>query len=187
MRYENESNDAGSMTTTSLPLLYVHIHTPPINICCQIFAIVWQIIFLTQYRFLKPAPVSLKIGLFTQVYMLEITLAIALITVIAIAIFLYKMLLTLTDKLEEALHGKKSAEVLKGHLFEKLFPWAKDFPFSVENLTPVYHPIDCIHWGEDKITFCELKSGQSQLSSKQKHIKKLVEDKAIEWREFRDA
>ena len=122
----------------------------------------------------------------TILYILIAVLSVGISIATAIALHFHKHLLAFERELEEALSGKKSAEVLKGHLFEKLFPWAKSFPYRAENLSPIFHPIDFIHWGEDKITFLELKSGQSQLSSKQKAIKKLVEEKKVEWKEFRD-
>ena len=46
-------------------------------------------------------------------------------------------------------------------------------------------PIDYISFGDDKITFIEVKSGKSQLSSKQRHIRDLVNDKKVAWKEVR--
>jgi predicted Holliday junction resolvase-like endonuclease len=52
-------------------------------------------------------------------------------------------------------------------------------------------PIDLIvfdGYSEDnpqKITFLEIKSGNSKLTSKQNKIKELIEKKKVEWEEFR--
>ena len=44
-------------------------------------------------------------------------------------------------------------------------------------------PIDYISFGDDEITFIEVKSGNAQLSAKQRHISDLVNQKLISWKE----
>ena len=46
-------------------------------------------------------------------------------------------------------------------------------------------PIDGIAFNEEKIIFCEFKANTSALSEKQKSIKKLVQEKKVEWLELR--
>ena len=46
-------------------------------------------------------------------------------------------------------------------------------------------PIDYISFGDDEITFIEVKSGNAQLSSKQRHIRDLVKGKMVSWKEVR--
>ena len=46
-------------------------------------------------------------------------------------------------------------------------------------------PIDYISFGDDEITFIEVKSGNSQLSQKQRHIRDLVKAKLVSWKEVR--
>jgi predicted Holliday junction resolvase-like endonuclease len=45
--------------------------------------------------------------------------------------------------------------------------------------------IDYIIFEEDKIIFLEIKSGNSQLSFKQRNIKKLIKEGKVEWDEMR--
>ena len=46
-------------------------------------------------------------------------------------------------------------------------------------------PIDYISFGDDEITFIEVKSGNAQLNQRQRQIKQLVQQKAISWKEVR--
>jgi len=80
------------------------------------------------------------------------------------------------------LSQKKSSEILLGHTAEKLAPLTKAFDnYNIRDTTFIGMPIDYICFGEDEITFLEVKSGNSQLTTKQKKIKKLVQDKKIKW------
>ena len=46
-------------------------------------------------------------------------------------------------------------------------------------------PIDYVSFGDDEITFIEVKSGNAQLSTKQRHIRDLVNQKLVSWKEVR--
>lgn len=46
-------------------------------------------------------------------------------------------------------------------------------------------PIDGICFDEDSIKFIEIKTGNSKLSQKQEKIKKMVENKKVEFKEVR--
>jgi len=46
-------------------------------------------------------------------------------------------------------------------------------------------PIDYIHFGEDKVTFIEVKSGNSRLTKTQRRIKGIIKNKEVEWHEVR--
>jgi len=49
----------------------------------------------------------------------------------------------------------------------------------------MFRPIDFLHFGEDKITFIEVKMGTSQLSQKQKNIRRLIQENKVEFVEYR--
>jgi predicted Holliday junction resolvase-like endonuclease len=83
------------------------------------------------------------------------------------------------------LSQKKSSEVRIGNIAEKLAPFLDDFEFDPEKCIFLGQPIDYISFGEDEITFIEVKSGKSQLNTKQRHIRDLVKAKHISWKEFR--
>ena len=59
------------------------------------------------------------------------------------------------------------------------------FDFDPENCCFMGKPIDYVSFGDDEITFIEVKSGNAQLSSKQRHIRDLVKQKLVSWKEVR--
>lgn len=90
-----------------------------------------------------------------------------------------------TEKRKKVLSQKKSGEVRLGHIAETLAPFLDQFEFEPERCSFMGQPIDYISFGDDEITFIEIKSGNSQLSQKQRHIRDLVKQKAVSWKEIR--
>jgi|TARA_B100001113_G_C20936856_1_gene546915 predicted Holliday junction resolvase-like endonuclease len=116
---------------------------------------------------------------------------IEIIGIIIIAFLLYyihrqrKNIETLELKYKKTLSAKKSTEVRTGYAVENLVPFMKDFKYNPEKLQFMGMPIDYIHFGEDKITFIEVKSGKARLSVKQRKIKKLIQENKVDWDEIR--
>lgn len=69
---------------------------------------------------------------------------------------------------------KKSSEVRTGKIAEQLAPFLADYPFNPEVSRFIGDPIDLVVFSEDKITFVEVKSGKSQLSTKQRKIRDMI-------------
>ena len=90
-----------------------------------------------------------------------------------------------TEQRKKVLSQKKSGEVRLGHVAETLAPFLDQFDFDPENCCFMGKPIDYISFGDDEITFIEVKSGNAQLSSKQRHIRDLVKGKLVSWKEVR--
>jgi len=90
-----------------------------------------------------------------------------------------------TEKLKKLTHQKKSSEVRLGHIAETLAPFLDQFDFEPEQCSFLGKPIDYVSFGDDEITFIEVKSGKSQLNSKQRHIRDQVKDKLVKWKEIR--
>ena len=90
-----------------------------------------------------------------------------------------------TEKRKKVLSQKKSGEVRLGHIAETLAPFLDQFEFEPERCSFLGQPIDYISFGDDENTFIEVKSGNSQLSQKQRHIRDLVKQKAVSWKEIR--
>lgn len=80
---------------------------------------------------------------------------------------------------------KKSSEVRLGHIAETLAPFLDQFEFDPEACTFLGKPIDYISFGQEEITFIEIKSGNSQLNQNQRRVRDLVKDKKISWKEIR--
>lgn len=84
-------------------------------------------------------------------------------------------------KLKKLLGQKKSSEILTGHISEKLAPLTTAFKYNTRDAVFMGMPIDYLVFDENAIVFLEIKSGNSQLTTKQKAIKKLVEAKKVKW------
>ena len=89
------------------------------------------------------------------------------------------------DSRKKILSQKKSSEVRIGNIAEKMAPFLDDFEFDPETCIFLGQPIDYLSFGDDGVTFIEVKSGKSQLSSKQRHIRDLIKAKQVSWKEFR--
>lgn len=85
------------------------------------------------------------------------------------------------SKLSQKISGERSEQVRMGLLSENLAPLLKDFPYNSKGLRGLFNPIDFIHFGEDQITFVEVKTGDSVLSEKQRNIKKLIESGKVKF------
>lgn len=83
------------------------------------------------------------------------------------------------------LSQKKSSEVRLGNIAEKLAPFLDYFSFDPECAHFLGQPIDYVVFEDDIITFVEIKSGKSQLSTKQRHIRDLIKAKQVAWKEIR--
>ena len=90
-----------------------------------------------------------------------------------------------TESRKKVLSQKKSSEVRLGNVAEKLAPFLEDFTFDPEDATFIGQPIDYIVFEDEIITFVEIKSGKSQLSTKQRHIRDLIKSKQVAWKEIR--
>lgn len=82
------------------------------------------------------------------------------------------------------LSQKKSSEILLGQITEKLVPFLKQFKHDPQKATFLGQPIDYIIFDDDIITFLEIKSGNSKLSTKQRRIKKLIQEKKVRWEQL---
>tara|TARA_A100001011_G_C14056445_1_gene734205 strand:- start:140 stop:730 length:591 start_codon:yes stop_codon:yes gene_type:complete len=94
-------------------------------------------------------------------------------------------LLDETETRKKVVSQKKSSEVRLGHIAETLAPFLDQFDFDPETCTFLGKPIDYISFGEEEITLIEVKSGNSQLSSKQRQIRDQIKNNKVSWKEIR--
>lgn len=90
-----------------------------------------------------------------------------------------------TEAKKKVVSQKKSSEVRLGNIAETLAPFLDQFNFDPEECTFLGMPIDYISFGDEEITFIEVKSGKSQLNKKQRHIRDQVKSKLVAWKEIR--
>lgn len=85
----------------------------------------------------------------------------------------------------------RSARTLSGKTLEKLIPFLEKFKHNPHDVRWLGDPIDLVIFDKysegnpDQVVFCEVKSGDSELTRQQKKIKELVEDRKVKWEEFR--
>lgn len=91
----------------------------------------------------------------------------------------------LRDEFQTLQHQKISADVKMGQKSENLLPFLADFPYKDDEIRGLFNPIDLIVFRPDEIVFIEVKTGSSTLSTKQKHIGKLIKDKKVRFETFR--
>ncbi len=86
---------------------------------------------------------------------------------------------------------RRSARTLSGKTLERFVPFLKDFAYDPHDTRWLGDPIDLVIFdgyssGDPKqIVLCEVKSGESELTSAQKKIRDLVKNREIKWNEFR--
>ena len=114
----------------------------------------------------------------------EISIKIILFFIVLI-IILILLLRYYFFKYMELKHKYKSASVIHGQNIEEVVPFSKYFNYDYRQFKFLGQPVEGIVFGDDKISFIEIKTGQSQLSDKQKNIKELVENKKVYWEEIR--
>ena len=90
-----------------------------------------------------------------------------------------------TETRKKVVSQKKSSEVRLGHIAETLAPFLDQFDFNPENCIFLGRPIDYISFEDEVVTLIEVKSGKSQLNAKQRHIRDLIKNKQVAWKEIR--
>ena len=90
-----------------------------------------------------------------------------------------------TETRKKVVSQKKSSEVRVGHIAETLAPFLDQFDFDPENCIFLGRPIDYISFDDEVVTLIEVKSGKSQLNAKQRHIRDLIKNKQVAWKEIR--
>ena len=83
---------------------------------------------------------------------------------------------------EKLLHQKKSSEVKVGQISEQVLPLLDGFDYSTKQMRFIGSPFDYVVFGDDMITFLEVKTGNSQMSQKQKHLRSLVESGKVQFK-----
>jgi predicted Holliday junction resolvase-like endonuclease len=117
-------------------------------------------------------------------------LLIAIETIVFIALVYRTIRLELklkqaNEKLIKLLSQKKSSEVITGQIAEKMAPFLENFKHNPQQSIFCGQPIDYIVFGDDEVTFVEIKSGNARLTSKQRYIKKQIQNKQVGWEEIR--
>ncbi len=82
----------------------------------------------------------------------------------------------------------KSGEVRFGKSWENFLPLMNVFRKRHDpgNFRFIGSPIDGISFDEDEIVFIEIKSGKSNLSTRQRNVRRLVKQRKVRWEEYKE-
>ncbi|MBR73817.1 MAG: endonuclease [Dehalococcoidaceae bacterium] len=111
------------------------------------------------------------------------TVIIFLLLIIALLQILYIRILT--KRMYKLNFQKRSQSSKYGKMTEQFLPFLEVFPWDPTNFRFLGSPVDGIQFEDDKVLFLEFKSSSSVLSSKQKNIKKLVDENKVFFEEIR--
>lgn len=87
---------------------------------------------------------------------------------------------------------QRSARALSGKTLEKFIPFLDKFPYNPHDVRWLGDPIDLVifdgysdNGDVSQVVFCEVKYGKSKLSTIQRKIKEVIENKHVKWLEFK--
>lgn len=89
------------------------------------------------------------------------------------------------EQYDKLLGQKKSSETRLGQISEQIAPFLSDYPFDSKQARFIGDPIDLISFSEDKITFIEVKSGESQLTKRQRQIRDMIKEGKVDFMIYR--
>jgi predicted Holliday junction resolvase-like endonuclease len=110
-----------------------------------------------------------------------IILFLALICVVLILV-LHSSRKKLSEKSEfitELDKQKRSQSIRYGKLTEQFMPFLESYPYDPHDFRFLGTPIDGLQFTDDAIVLIEFKAADSQLSQRQRMIKKMVEEGAV--------
>ena len=87
----------------------------------------------------------------------------------------------LQANLTKTTSDKISLSTKYGQISEEFFPLEQSYPYNSKDFKFLGNPIDGIQFNEDKIILIEFKTNSSKLSTKQRHIRNLINDKQVEF------
>ncbi|MDD5723188.1 MAG: Holliday junction resolvase-like protein [Syntrophales bacterium] len=80
---------------------------------------------------------------------------------------------------------KRSQSVRYGKLTEQFMPFLESYPYDPHDFRFLGTPIDGVQFTDDSIVLIEFKTAGSQLSHRQRAIKKMVEEGAVRFESHR--
>lgn len=108
-----------------------------------------------------------------------------ILQIFSLGVFMYSFYYLIQleqQKYSKLLSQKKSSEVVLGQISEQLAPFLDTFPVEdPQQITFLGQPLDYVYFGKDKISFIEVKSGNSRLSAKQRRLRDLIKEGKVEF------
>ena len=112
---------------------------------------------------------------------LSITIFLILIILLLSQSYYKNKISTLQKNLTKTTSDKISLSTKYGQISEEFFPLEQSYPYNSKDFKFLGNPIDGIQFNEDKIILVEFKTNNSKLSTKQRHIRNLINNKQVEF------
>lgn len=85
----------------------------------------------------------------------------------------------------------RSRATISGQVHEQLLPYLPDFPFDPKDVRFMGAPVDLIVFDGlnagklERIVFVEVKTGESQLTGRERQVRDMVLSRGVSWEEIR--
>jgi predicted Holliday junction resolvase-like endonuclease len=119
--------------------------------------------------------------------MLDLNIILSIIILLILLILLLSQLYyknkmsTLQKNLAKITSDKISLSTKYGQISEEFFPLEQSYPYNSKDFKFLGNPIDGIQFNNDKIILVEFKTNTSKLSTKQRHIRDLINNNQVEF------
>ena len=126
-------------------------------------------------------------GLVSNVWQLALVAALA-VAVLVLAFLLWKARYTRAVR-QDAI--QRSLAVTAGKVYEQLVPYLPNFPFNPKDARFLGSPVDFVVFdglseGQiQRIVFVEVKTGDAQLSGRERRVRDAIQEARVEWHELR--
>lgn len=86
---------------------------------------------------------------------------------------------------------QRSLAVTAGKVYEQLVPYLPNFPFNPKDVRFLGSPVDFVVFDGlndghvERIVFVEVKTGDAQLSGRERRVRDAVQEGRVEWHELR--
>ena len=108
---------------------------------------------------------------------------VAILVIVIIALFKWNR--KLRKDINYLTFSKQSLSTKYGKMSEQFMPFLESYPYDKNNFRFIGTPIDGVQFEDDKIVFVEFKTSNSTMTTKQRAIRNLINDRKIEFKEFR--
>ena len=113
---------------------------------------------------------------------LEWQIIIALAILVTLFFFLWRRA---QRRLSEVSFAKQSLSTKYGKMTEQFLPFLADYPYDPQLFRFLGTPIDGIQFTDDKVVFIEFKTATSHMSTQQRRVRELVQQKKVDFEEIR--
>lgn len=117
-------------------------------------------------------------------YLSLMVVALALTLVIVVRAY-HDKVSKLKEQLREMDSSKRSLSTTYGRITEQWAPFMEGYPHDPQRFRFLGSPVDGVQFADDRVVFVEFKTNTSRLTPEQQRIRQLVEEKRVEWLEFR--